>query len=215
MIPHRNNETSSQPANDLGGAPAVRDSFGKASARWGYVAGSPSLRHMPRRGFAWQMQAFAHARLPLADLLCRPQPVICPGPAMGQPGARGKYGERENDTEHMGKISAKLEIRPICYTTSLRTIAHRVYLLLQGIAVRDPQLTMKGGTAMESPVPETKQIPNTESKTYRVEDICRLLNIGRSSAYNLVREGHFKIVRIGTAIRISKKSFDEWLEAQQ
>ncbi len=38
MIPLRYNETSSQPVNDLGGVPAVRDSFGKASARRGYVA---------------------------------------------------------------------------------------------------------------------------------------------------------------------------------
>ena len=52
------------------------------------------------------------------------------------------------------------------------------------------------------------------AKTYRVEDIAKILDIGRSSAYNLVREGHFKTVRIGTAIRISRKSFDEWLESQ-
>ena len=51
-------------------------------------------------------------------------------------------------------------------------------------------------------------------KTYRVEDIVRILDISRSAAYNLVREGHFKTVRIGTAIRISRKSFDEWLESQ-
>ena len=38
MSPHRYNETSSQPVNDLGGVPAVYDSFGKASARRGYVA---------------------------------------------------------------------------------------------------------------------------------------------------------------------------------
>lgn len=67
---------------------------------------------------------------------------------------------------------------------------------------------------MEYPVPENQQMTKIEPKTYRVEDICKLLNIGRSSAYNLVREGHFKTVRIGTSIRISKKSFDEWLEAQ-
>lgn len=51
-------------------------------------------------------------------------------------------------------------------------------------------------------------------RTYRVEDITALLGIGRTSAYNLVKEGHFKVVRIGTAIRISKKSFDEWLDRQ-
>lgn len=52
-------------------------------------------------------------------------------------------------------------------------------------------------------------------KTYTVEDVVRILGIGRSSAYNLVREGHFKIVRIGTSIRVSRKSFDEWLDNQE
>lgn len=55
---------------------------------------------------------------------------------------------------------------------------------------------------------------SAENKTYRVEDIARILDIGRSSAYNLVREGHFKTVRVGSAIRISRKSFNEWLENQ-
>ena len=41
----------------------------------------------------------------------------------------------------------------------------------------------------------------------------QILGIGRTSAYLLVKEGHFKIVRIGNAIRISKRSFDEWLES--
>ena len=66
MIPHRNNETSSQPANDLGGAPAVYDSFRKASARWGYVARSPPAAcNMPRlsnepAGGAWQIRQNNH-----------------------------------------------------------------------------------------------------------------------------------------------------------
>ena len=60
----------------------------------------------------------------------------------------------------------------------------------------------------------TSQADPSVAKTYRVEDIAKILDIGRSSAYNLVREGHFKTARIGTAIRISRKSFDEWLESQ-
>ena len=60
----------------------------------------------------------------------------------------------------------------------------------------------------------TSQADPSVAKTYRVEDIAKILDIGRSSAYTLVREGHFKTVRIGTAIRISRKSFDEWLESQ-
>lgn len=56
-----------------------------------------------------------------------------------------------------------------------------------------------------------KQAP--ERRTYTVEDIAEILGIGRTSAYSLVKEGHFKIVRIGNAIRISKRSFDEWLDS--
>ena len=53
-----------------------------------------------------------------------------------------------------------------------------------------------------------------EQRTYNFQYIAVMLNIGRTSAYNLVKEGHFKTVRVGNAIRISKKSFDEWLDAQ-
>ena len=55
--------------------------------------------------------------------------------------------------------------------------------------------------------------PLPESRTYTVEEIAALLNIGRTTAYQLVKEGHFKTLRIGNAIRISKKSFDEWLDS--
>lgn len=52
-----------------------------------------------------------------------------------------------------------------------------------------------------------------ERRTYTVEEVAQILGIGRTSAYLLVKEGHFKIVRIGNAIRISKRSFDEWLDS--
>ena len=51
-----------------------------------------------------------------------------------------------------------------------------------------------------------------EPRTYTVEQIAAILNIGRTTAYQLVKEEQFRIVRIGNAIRVSKKSFDEWLE---
>ena len=49
-------------------------------------------------------------------------------------------------------------------------------------------------------------------KAYTVADIAALLQIGRTSAYNLIKEGRFKTVRIGNSIRVSRKSFEEWLE---
>lgn len=52
-----------------------------------------------------------------------------------------------------------------------------------------------------------------DKRTYTVEEVAHILGIGRTSAYTLVKEGHFKIVRIGNAIRISKRSFDEWLDS--
>ena len=52
-------------------------------------------------------------------------------------------------------------------------------------------------------------------RTYTVEEIAKLLSIGRTTAYALVKEGHFKTVRIGSAIRVSKQSFDEWLDRQE
>ncbi len=50
-------------------------------------------------------------------------------------------------------------------------------------------------------------------RTYRVKDIARILGISTNAAYNLIPENLFKSVRIGNAIRISKRSFDKWLES--
>ncbi len=57
---------------------------------------------------------------------------------------------------------------------------------------------------------ENRTLP--ESRTYTVEQISAMLGISRGSGYALVKEGHFKIVRIGNIIRISKKSFHEWMQ---
>ena len=59
---------------------------------------------------------------------------------------------------------------------------------------------------------QNKQAMQPPTRAYPVEEIAAILHIGRSSAYTLVRRGYFKSVRIGTAIRISRKSFDEWLD---
>ena len=52
-----------------------------------------------------------------------------------------------------------------------------------------------------------------ECRTYTVNEIARILGVSRTRAYCLVQEDLFKSVRIGNAIRISKRSFDEWLES--
>ena len=51
-------------------------------------------------------------------------------------------------------------------------------------------------------------------RIYTVEEIAKILGIGRTAAYSLVQSGAFKAVRIGSSIRVSKVSFDDWLDKQ-
>ena len=45
----------------------------------------------------------------------------------------------------------------------------------------------------------------------RVEDLMSVLNIGRNAAYELVRSGQIRSVRIGRQIRIPKDAIREYL----
>jgi excisionase family DNA binding protein len=51
-----------------------------------------------------------------------------------------------------------------------------------------------------------------QKRTYSVAEVMEILRISRKKAYELCKSGSFKIVRIGTTIRVSKSSFDEWLD---
>lgn len=52
-----------------------------------------------------------------------------------------------------------------------------------------------------------------EKRTYSVAEIQEILEIGKSSAYALIRKAPFKTVKVGSTIRISKRSFDNWLDS--
>ncbi|MCM1215573.1 MAG: helix-turn-helix domain-containing protein [Lachnospiraceae bacterium] len=49
-------------------------------------------------------------------------------------------------------------------------------------------------------------------RSYSVAEAAEILGVSRRSVYNLCAEGAFKAVHIGSRLRISKKSFDEWLD---
>ena len=53
---------------------------------------------------------------------------------------------------------------------------------------------------------------DSEKRAYSVDDIMDILDISRSSAYILIQKGFFRSHKIGKQIRISKVSFDEWLD---
>lgn len=51
-----------------------------------------------------------------------------------------------------------------------------------------------------------------EKRVYTVEEIMDILSIGKNTAYALVNSGVFHFVKVGGHYRISKKSFDRWLD---
>lgn len=59
---------------------------------------------------------------------------------------------------------------------------------------------------------EKSPIPDNEKRAYSVDDIMAILDISRSSAYILIKKNLFRSVKIGNQLRISKVSFDEWLD---
>lgn len=59
---------------------------------------------------------------------------------------------------------------------------------------------------------EAQPQPQFEKRTYTVDEIQVILGISKPTAYALVHKGEFRSIRIGGQIRISKKSFDAWLD---
>lgn len=60
---------------------------------------------------------------------------------------------------------------------------------------------------------QEKKLPS--NRTYTVDNIAAILGITKSTAYRLVNSGEFKTIRIGYAIRISRKSFEDWLAMEE
>lgn len=52
-----------------------------------------------------------------------------------------------------------------------------------------------------------------EKRTYSVQEVADILQISRSMAYELCRRSLFKTVKVGKYVRVSKPSFDAWLDS--
>ena len=73
-------------------------------------------------------------------------------------------------------------------------------------------LAQREDNPMSTNTPNEKGTP--QSRTYTVNDIAAILGIGRTTAYKLANSGKFKTIRIGNMIRISRKSFEDWLKIE-
>lgn len=57
---------------------------------------------------------------------------------------------------------------------------------------------------------------NTEIRTtYTVPEVAAILRISVRGAYYLCEQSPFPVLRIGSSVRIPKKSFDEWFDSSQ
>ena len=63
---------------------------------------------------------------------------------------------------------------------------------------------------------EAEAIPSIpyEKRIYTVDEIQDILGISKTTAYNLVKSNVFHSVKVGGHYRVSKKSFDAWLDNQ-
>ena len=53
---------------------------------------------------------------------------------------------------------------------------------------------------------------DSEKRSYSVAEAAEILGVSKRSIYKLCSANAFKTVRIGKKLRISRKSFDEWLD---
>lgn len=51
--------------------------------------------------------------------------------------------------------------------------------------------------------------------TLRVEDLMSILGIGRNTAYELVRSGQIRSIKVGKQIRIPKEALREYLSGKE
>ena len=55
-----------------------------------------------------------------------------------------------------------------------------------------------------------------EQRCYTVGDLMNILMCGKRTVYELLKRNEFRYLRLGRgAYRISKRSFDEWLDKRQ
>ena len=57
-----------------------------------------------------------------------------------------------------------------------------------------------------------EEVISVEKRCYSVKELQDILEISRQCVYELLKKKEFRWVLIGGKYRISKKSFDEWLD---
>lgn len=58
-------------------------------------------------------------------------------------------------------------------------------------------------------------MPKDESVIISMEELMSYLNIGKTTAYRLIRSGEIKVFKIGRIYKIPRKSVEEYIERKR
>lgn len=61
----------------------------------------------------------------------------------------------------------------------------------------------------------SKNKVESEKRVYTVDEITEILSVSKNIAYELLDSNEFHYVKLGKIYRISKKSFDLWLDGRK
>lgn len=64
-------------------------------------------------------------------------------------------------------------------------------------------------------LPNTFRQTEPDIRAYTVDDIQHILKVSRTTVYELLKNKKFHSVRVGGQYRISKKSFENWLNGEE
>jgi excisionase family DNA binding protein len=53
-------------------------------------------------------------------------------------------------------------------------------------------------------------VPTNNHETLKVREVAAILRCGKNQAYELIRDGRIRSVRIGRAIRVTREALDEF-----
>ena len=114
------------------------------------------------------------------------------------------------------KNSAKLTREDLKITPESPTMKRQELAVPCEFSVRN-SMVISDETSDKSPATESSdqtKAAKHEPLVYRVEEIAQLLAISPRAAYNLCNTTKdFRVLHIGTSIRVNKQSFDSWFAA--
>lgn len=83
---------------------------------------------------------------------------------------------------------------------------------LENFFHRKRAMLRSGHLAKGQPLTMTTEQAQPERLLLRLDEVAKILALGRSTVYNLVNAGELPIVRIGKSIRIPADALEAWVE---